>query len=337
MATGSQARNLLPLLEEVYGKGVKDPFNKLNRARSFLWSIADIREEFFEDRGCAYVQAFTHQCRSDCNTHWLGITMPVDIASVKSLSYNGSNIKISTRDSFDPMLDVGSWCACPEDRCLEAMTMGRDWVLPRDPCETDCWVFEAENTEDDKSKVGISYFDVHGRRHREDVVLNRDEAGTSYPVASLDTNGLTLPRRCGKITVMLAKSREVIAEWDSDVDAPKYQRLAIKGVAPGQPIRWRGTRRPARIQYPTDFVEFGVDEELWRNVLMAQNLHFNTNKSAGESRSYNMFVSYIVGTAQSYMNALNPEYEFPTINAASDWDDFTEAADRITGGCNYGY
>lgn len=337
MSFGAQARDLLSVVEEVYGKGVKDPFKIINRARDFLWTIADIREEYFETRGCANVQIFTHQCRSDCTKAWAGISLPVDIAALKTLAYNGKRIKISTRDTFDAGIDAGDWCHCPEDQCLEAMSMGKDWVLPYDPCEIDCWVFEAENAEDNEARVGITYYDPEGRKHREDIVLNNDKSGTTYPVASLAENAITLPKRCGKITVLLAKSRKVLIEWDSTVEVPKYRRYAIKGIAPCQPISWRGTRRPHHIQYPTDFIEFGSDESLWYNVLLAQQLHFKTTKSAGESRAYADFVNYIIGAARSHIEALNPEYEYPTIEAMGDWDQFIEQADSLTGGECYGW
>lgn len=269
-----------------------------------------VRQAFFVRGGCVPLVEYTQDCRSRCRGRYLGFSLPAGVEKAEVFRINGERVTISSQFSGP----AHSW-ACRRYTELTGLDLGLGWSLPVDAPQPGEIGFRLR-TDGNKAapvRVGVTYFDLNGTLHREDVEATGDRITlTSQTVALLAKQGITISAgRCHPLEIWCGNDH-VLTEIHPSIDVPNFRRFAVSEPLCASAVEYEDALHvPARPVFDTDLVSTG-DPIFWKNMLQWKALHFKTKRTAPEERAYISTGQVLIAQANSMLEIREPE-TFETI------------------------
>lgn len=296
----------------------------------FLGLGDSVREAFFVRPGCAPIVQFEHDCRSRCRGKYFGFSLPVEVEKAEVFRIEGKRITISSQFSGP----LNQWQGCSSVGCFEGLDLGSGWSLPIDPALPVELGFRLRGDGDhpEPVMVGVEYFDLNGRRQREDLEVNAEAITTTrQTVGVLAMNGITLPpNRCHSIQVWCGTDTQ-ITEFHPSIDVPNFHRYAISRPLRGESLVSfeDGLYHPVRPVFDTDRVEMG-DPNFWENLIQWRALHFKTKRSTSEERSYASMGQFLVSQAEQTLQIREAETPLVVLQPDQPFREVTRRFQNLT-------
>lgn len=266
---------------------------------------ASVRQAFFVRGGCVPLVEFTQDCRSRCRGRYLGFSLPSGVEKAEVFRINGERVTISSQYSGP----AHQW-VCHERREFTGLDLGLGWSLPVDapsPGELG-FSLRTGGLKADPVIVGVTYFDLNGTLHREDVeVIPDTPTFTRRTVALLAKQGITIsPGRCHPLEIWCGADH-VLTEIHPSIDVPNFRRFAVTEPVCASVVQYEDALHvPVRPVFDTDLLPTG-DPIFWRNILQWKALHFKTKRTAPEERAYASTGQVLLAQANSMLEIREPE------------------------------
>lgn len=253
---------------------IEDMVNKIRRMK---WKVEASRLLYFKAEGCECVQCFDDPCAT-CNTGYSGISLPQNVTGLRYLEVRGKKIDL-TNERLGSGGCCSSGCGCV---AAEMLPTRAPTYRPIPAGYKGVIVFKGLDAADDNKRVGVEYVMRNGTVRREDVLLSKTGRETKYSL--LRFNMVTFPVRCGWIDIQTQEGFS-LGSYHPSILAPAHYRLRLLGVQAGDVVKWEGLKEPHDLRFDTDLVEW-ADPLEWENDLQWLDLHFKTNKTPAEERTY---------------------------------------------------
>lgn len=296
-----EKRNRAKILEEIH------------ECEAILYSgLGDeTREAFFVHSGCVPIVEYRQDCRSRCQSNYLGFSLPADVERAEVFRIEGNRVTMQGRHAGP----AGEWSCRPRD-CPQGMDLGKGWSLPVDPALPCLLGFKlrANGEKAEPVMVGVTYWDLNGTLKREDIEVIPDQLTfTSSTVSVLAMNGITISAgRCHYLEVWEGTDK-MIAEFHPSIDTPDFHRYALNYPVCSDLIQFEaGQYQPMRQMFDTDRVVTG-DPNLWRNLLQWKSLHYQTKRTPSEERAYGSAGQFLLQQASQALKLKESESEQITI------------------------
>lgn len=269
----------------------------INEVREYLWKDRASRELYFQDGGCECVVCMTDPCGGgSCGARkFPAILLPAGITSLRYLEVNGRQVEITSERI------PNSGCCNTCTTCLEGELLNVKSFLkhPIPNGYKGKLLFRASDGNDKGKRVGIHYIRHNGEVIREDVLLSLEGTPTSHSPANI--RAITFPERCGVIDIV-TEDFFSLGSYAAGIDVPQHTVVRLLGAGYGSVVRWEALREPVPVKYDSDLVEISGELD-WKNLFQLLSLHFKPEKSASETRTYDVSVALARALSDSELRA----------------------------------
>ena len=290
--------NALKIAARFFPGATRDELvRNINQVREYLWKDRASRELYFQDGGCECVVCMTDPCGGGAcgGRRFPAILLPAGITSLRYLELNGREIEFTS----ERIPNMGCCNTCTT--CLEGELLNVKSFLkhPIPNGYRGKLLFRASDGSDKGKRVGVNYVRHNGQLIREDVELTLEGALTSHSPAHI--RSITFPDRCGVIDV-LTEDFFMLGSYGAGIDVPQHTVVRLMGAGFGSVVRWEALREPVAVKYDSDLVEISGELD-WKNIFQLLDLHFKPEKSASETRTYDVSVAMARALSDSELRA----------------------------------